>query len=125
HQTDVVVMAEGGHLRMFNPYYLMAILFASLAVLGALDNALSLFEIMPAYAGIAWLRVHFITLGALTEVVFGLIPGLVARYRGESAPGVRWDIWLALTAGILTLMIGMPLINAALIITGGTLIFIA
>lgn len=124
-QTDVVVITEGGQPRMFNPYYLMAILFTSLAVLGALDNALSLFDIMPAYAGMAWLRVHFITLGALTEVVFGVIPGLVARYRGEAAPRVRWDIWLALTAGILTLMIGMPLINAALIITGGTLIFIA
>ncbi|MFQ5617016.1 MAG: hypothetical protein ACE5GO_11235, partial [Anaerolineales bacterium] len=69
--------------------------------------------------------VHLITLGALTETLFGVLPFLVAIRFNLSRPRFRWSIWLALNAGLLLLLVGIPIINQALIFTGGTLIFIA
>lgn len=108
-----------------SPYFLMAILYVSLAVLAALDASLTSLSLLPWFNGLRWLRVHFITLGALTEVTFGVLPGLVAARAGRPRPAIRWDIWLALNAGLLTLLVGIPLVNSALILAGGTLVFIA
>lgn len=110
---------------MLNPYFLMTLLYLSLAVLGALDAALINFDLLPTFAGLRWFRVHFITLGALTEFTFGIMPLLVAAHNNAPRPRLRWDIWLTFNLGLLILLVGIPLINSALITTGGTLIFIA
>ncbi|MFQ5418725.1 MAG: hypothetical protein ACE5EY_00030 [Anaerolineae bacterium] len=108
-----------------NPYFLMAILYLSLAVLAALESSFSSLQIAPWFNGMVWLRVHLITLGALTQVLFSLMPSLVAiRYR-LPRPKMRWDIWLALNGGIMTLLVGIPLVSKLPIFIGGTLIFIA
>lgn len=106
-------------------YMLMALLFAALAVMQALDTALVSVNILPWFNGIRWLRVHFITLGVLTEVLFGTLPLLVAQWNGLPKPPFRWRTWLTLNAGILTLLVGIPLVSAVPIFTGGTLIFLA
>ena len=110
---------------MFNPYFLITFLFVALAVLGALDASLINFELLPGFAGLRWMRVHFITLGALTELAFGILPLLVASRNGLPRPKIRWDIWLTLNLGLLILLLGIPPINGVLITTGGTLIFTA
>jgi hypothetical protein len=110
---------------MLNPYFLMVVLYVSLAVLAAVDSSLTSYAILPWFNGLRWLRVHLITLGALTEVIFGLLPGLVAARTKQPRPKLRWDIWLTLNGGLATLLIGIPLINMALIYTGGTLIFVS
>ena len=110
---------------MTNPYLLMTLLYASLAVLAALDASLASLNLLPWFNGLRWLRVHLITLGLLTEIIFGLAPALAAVRAARPRPGVRWDIWLALNAGLLVLLVGIPLVNAALIFTGGTLVFSA
>jgi hypothetical protein len=108
-----------------NLYFLMAALFIIMAIVGAVDAALTSYTILPWFSGLRWLRVHLITLGAMTEALFGLLPLLVAiRYRFPR-PRFRWNIWLMLNAGLLILLVGIPIINQALIFTGGTLIFIA
>jgi len=108
-----------------NPYLLTAVLFLFLAGLGALDSALTSFQILPWFNGLRWLRVHLITLGALTEAIFGLLPALVTRQAGSTKPALRWDIWLCLTAGLSILLVGIPLVNYPLIVTGGALVFLA
>ncbi|MCB0188078.1 MAG: hypothetical protein KDE31_27610, partial [Caldilineaceae bacterium] len=110
---------------MFNPYFLVTFLYIALAVLGALDAALINFDLLPFFAGLRWMRVHFITLGALTELSFGILPLLVATRNGLPRPKIRWDIWLTLNLGLLILLLGIPPINGVLITTGGTLIFTA
>ena len=110
---------------MFNPYLLMTLLYIALAVLAALDSSLAGLNVLPWFNGLRWLRVHLITLGTLTEVIFAILPGLVADRAGQPRPKTRWDIWLTLNAGLIILLIGIPLVNAALIFTGGTLVFIA
>ncbi|MBI5713601.1 MAG: hypothetical protein HZC38_09300 [Chloroflexi bacterium] len=110
---------------MLNPFFLMTILFASLAALTALDASLASYGLVTWFNGLRWLRVHFVTLGMLTEMIFGLLPILIATRAKQPHPKVRWDIWLTLNAGLLILLIGIPLVNGALIFVGGTLVFIA
>ncbi len=110
---------------MLNPYFLVTFLYIALAVLGALDASLISFDFLPTFAGLRWVRVHFITLGALTELAFGILPIIVTARAKLPRPKVRWDIWLTLNLGLLILLIGIPMVNGALITTGGTLIFIA
>ncbi|MBK8137860.1 MAG: hypothetical protein IPK52_18950 [Chloroflexi bacterium] len=110
---------------MLNPYFLVVFLYVALAALSALDASLIHFELLPFFAGLRWMRVHFITLGALTEFAFGIMPILVAARAGLPRPKIRWDIWLTLNLGLLILMMGIPPINTVLITTGGTLIFVA
>lgn len=110
---------------MMNPYFLMSGLFIAVAAIAALDNAMDAFSLLAAYPGIGWLRIHFITLGSVTEAFFGFLPHIVANKNGADAPAFRWDTWLFLNAGIISLIIGMPVVNTSLIITGGTLVFVA
>lgn len=107
------------------PYLLMAVLFAGLAVLAAAGASLISLQLQPWFQGVRWLRVHLINIGLFTEVAFGILPALVSARAGRPRPPFRWSIWLLLNAGLIVLLIGIPLINATLIIAGGTLIFIA
>lgn len=108
-----------------NPYLITSVLFLILAGFAALDSALTSFQILPWFNGLRWLRVHLITLGALTEALFGVLPMLTAKRADLKGFQPRWDIWLLLTVGLLTLLVGIPLMNYVLVVTGGTLIFIA
>jgi cytochrome c oxidase cbb3-type subunit I len=108
-----------------NPYFVMTALFLGMAGLVAADVALTSFSLLPWFNGLRWLRVHFITLGAVTEALFGLLPVVVALRSGLPQPRFRWDIWLSLNLGLLTLLAGIPIVNQAFIFVGGTLIFIA
>ncbi len=110
---------------MLIPYFLMMLLYLFVAVLAALDASLISFELLPWFNGVRWLRIHFITLGMVTQVIFGALPVLVAARRKLPRPATRWDIWLSLNVGLIVLLAGIPSVNQILIFTGGTLIFIA
>ena len=110
---------------MFNLYFLMSALFVLMAILAAADASLTSLNVLPWFNGLRWVRVHLITLGAMTEALFGALPLLTALHFNRPRPRFRWDIWLTLNAGLLTLLIGIPIVNQALIFTGGTLIFTA
>jgi hypothetical protein len=118
---------------MLNPYLVTALFYLLVAVLVALDSAATSFALLPWFNGLRWLRVHFITLGIVTQAVFGMLPILTARHfakpfaqpTAQPVPPVRWDIWATLNVGLLLLVAGIPIINGVLIFTGGTLIFIA
>ncbi|MCB9151029.1 MAG: hypothetical protein H6641_19910 [Caldilineaceae bacterium] len=110
---------------MLNPYLLMVLLYLFVAILAALDASFASFSIAPWFNGIRWLRIHFITLGMVTETLFGVLPILVANRLGRERPKIRWDIWVTLNVGLVVLLAGIPSVNGTLILTGGTLIFIA
>ena len=107
------------------PYILMAALFLFLAILAAIESSFSSLSLLPWFNGMVWLRVHLITLGAMTQLLFGALPLLTAVRHRLPRPATRWDIWLTLNAGILALLVGIPLVNRVPIIMGGTLVFIA
>lgn len=110
---------------MFNLYFLMSALFVIMAIIAAVNSSLASLDVLPWFNGLRWMRVHLITLGAMTEAIFGVLPLLTAVRSGGRRPRFRWDIWLTLNAGLLTLLIAIPIINHALIFAGGTLIFVA
>jgi hypothetical protein len=110
---------------MLNPFLITAVFYLLVAILVVIDGALTSFALLPWFAGLPWLRVHFVTLGVLTQAAFGALPLFQAARRGAPAPAVRWDIWLLLNAGLVLLLAGIPSVIAALIITGGTLVFVA
>ena len=107
------------------PYMIMTFFYFLVAILAALEASFASWQILPWFNGMVWLRVHFITLGVLTQLVFGAMPILSAKHHGLPRPKMRWDIWLSLNAGIALLLVGIPLVSSVPIITGGTLIFIA
>lgn len=110
---------------MPHPYLLMTLLYLSLTVLAALASILTGLGIIPLFGSLKWLRVHLVTLGALSEIIFGLAPLLVAAAHRLPRPRMRWDTWLFLNAGFVLLLIGIPTITRSLIITGGILAGIA
>jgi cytochrome c oxidase cbb3-type subunit I len=91
-------------------YYLMALLYISLGVVAMAGSSLIRFDVLPAANGLRWLQVHFITLGVLTQVLFGALPPLVAARAGRPAPAVQWGVWLILNAGLIALLIAIPLV---------------
>lgn len=107
------------------PYFIVSGLFLGLTAIVTLDSSLANLGWMPAFGGIKWLRVHFVTLGVLTESVIGLLPVLTARGLKLPKPKVNWSVWLAYNTGLILLLIGLPIIDRWLIIIGGTLIFAA
>jgi hypothetical protein len=103
----------------------MSLLYLSLVMLSWLASVLTGLELIPLFGSLKWLRVHLVTLGVLSELTFGLVPILVSSIRGLPRPGMRWEIWLSLNAGVILLLVGIPNITHTLIVTGGTLVGIA
>jgi hypothetical protein len=110
---------------MGNPFFYTILLYLLLAMVGAADAALTSYQSIPFVNGLRWFRIHFVTLGVMTQTVFAVTPVLVAAYADKPRPRFRGDIWALLNVGIVTLVYGIPLINNPMILTGGVLIFIA
>ncbi len=107
------------------PYLLTTLLFTFVAFLAAADASLVSINLISAFPALRWVRVHFITLGILSQVIFGLLPLLVAALSKKPRPAMRWDIWLTLNVGFVALVAGFAGVNQPMILTGGTLIFIS
>ncbi len=106
-------------------YLLTTLLYTFVALLAAADASLVSMSVFNAFPALRWVRVHFITLGILSQVVFGLLPLLTASLSKKARPSMRWDIWLTLNSGLVALVAGFGGMNHPMIFTGGTLIFIA
>ena len=107
------------------PYLLTTLLYIFVALFAAADASLVSLNLASAFPALRWVRVHFITLGILSQVIFGLLPVLVASLAKKPKPAFRWDIWLTLNTGLVALIAGMAGVNHPMIFAGGTLIFIA
>lgn len=104
---------------------LTVLLYIFVALFAAADASLVSMSVFSAFPALRWVRVHFITLGIISQAVFGLLPVLVASLSKKEKPAMRWDIWLTLNAGLIALVAGFAGMNHPIIFTGGTLIFIA
>jgi len=107
------------------PYLLTTLLYTFIAILAAADASLASFNLVSVFPALRWVRVHFITLGILTQILFGLLPIVVASFSKRERPSTRWDIWLTLNAGLISLVSGFSGMNHPIIFTGGTLIFVS
>jgi hypothetical protein len=95
-----------------NPFFLMAGLYLTvglLAVGGKLAGGTGLMDALPR---LRWLTIHFVTIGAMTQALFGALPSLVASVSvgvGDSPTPTRgrWLQWLALNASYPLVLLGM------------------
>ena len=107
------------------PYLLTTLLYTFIALLAASDSALISFSLVGMFPALRWVRVHFITLGILSQVIFGFLPVLVASLSKKQRPSMRWDIWLTLNGGFVALVAGFSGMTHPMIFTGGVLIFLS
>jgi len=107
------------------PYLLTTLIYAFIALLAAADASLVSFNLVSTFPALRWVRVHFITLGILSQFIFGLLPLLVASLSKKERQPLRWEIWLTLNIGFVALVAGFSGMNHPMIFTGGMLIFIA
>ncbi len=107
------------------PYLITTLLYIVVALLSAVDVSLISLNFLNVFVALRWMRVHFVTLGVLSQMLFGVLPNLVASVSNKPRPAMRWDIWLLVNAGLVTLVAGFAGMTQIMIFTGGTLIFIA
>ena len=106
-------------------YLITTLLYVLVALLAAADASLVSMGLVSPFVALRWVRVHFITLGTISQVIFGLLPALIASITKKARPAMRWDIWLAINAGLVALIAGFSGTNQAMILAGGTLVFTA
>jgi len=106
-------------------YLITTLLYILVALLAAADAALISVGLASPFVALRWVRVHFITLGIISQIIFGLLPKLIASLTKKTRPDMRWDTWLSLNAGLVVLIAGFASVNQPMIFTGGTLVFIA
>ncbi|MBI5963183.1 MAG: hypothetical protein HY863_06895 [Chloroflexi bacterium] len=107
------------------PYLLTTLLYTFVALLAAADASIVSINLVSAFPALRWVRVHFVTLGILSQVIFGLLPLLTASLSKKPRPAFSWDIWLTLNVGFVALVAGFGGMNHPMIFAGGTLIFIS
>ncbi|MCC7119658.1 MAG: hypothetical protein IT310_14130 [Anaerolineales bacterium] len=107
------------------PYLITTLLYTFVAILVAADASFVSWNLLATFPALRWIRVHFITLGIVSQVVFGLLPGMVASLAKKTKPVMRWDIWLTLNIGFVALIAGFSGVNHAMIFAGGSLIFVS
>jgi len=96
-----------------------------LAIVGRLGVDVGLLAPLP---NLRWLTVHLVTIGGLTEALFGALPHLVAVVGdGELATGSRrrWVEWVTLNAGYPLVLLGMVGGSMPTAIAGATLVLVA
>jgi hypothetical protein len=113
---------EDSTLSALAPYLVATALSALVAIVQALGASFVSFDRMPDFPGSRWLRIHLVTLGIVTELAFGIVSERSARADGD---GPHWGVWASLNAGLVTLIVGIPLVNAPFIVAGGALVFAA
>lgn len=93
-----------------NPYYLMSALYLTVGLASLVLIILGNLHLIEPVRGVTWLRVHFVTVGAVTQALFGTLPALAARKFGvpEQPAGVSWRQWVLLNLGFAILLISMP-----------------
>jgi len=115
----------GATARRIDPYLLMAALYLTVGVL-ALAGRLALEAgVVSGLPRARWTTIHLVTIGGMTQALFGALPRLVRAAGGTLAadrPGVRW---LLLNVGYPLVLVGMTAGSTLVAVAGATLVLVA
>ncbi|HWI50564.1 MAG TPA: hypothetical protein VNT01_00305 [Symbiobacteriaceae bacterium] len=110
-----------------NPFRLMTALFLTAGLFFAVLRGLGSLPGVPGPANLNWLRVHLLTIGTVTQMIFATLPGLVARKlaTGDRAPAEAWLQWGLVNGGFLLIIAGIVGVDSWTAALGATLLFSA
>jgi len=102
-----------------NPFTITAIFYMTIAIVTSIFSFLAISDLY-FLRGISWIRVHVITLGVITQFLYGYLPQI--KNQTEKS---NWGLWITLNIGILTFLTGRTYQISSLILSGGIIIFVA
>ncbi|WP_435348249.1 hypothetical protein [Haloarchaeobius sp. HRN-SO-5] len=111
-----------------DPFLLVAALYltvGALAVVGKLAVGVELLEPLPR---LRWVMIHLVTIGGLTQALFGVLPHLVGSLdssAGRLSPRARWVQWIALNTGYPLVLFGMTTGSTLVAVAGATVVLFA
>ena len=111
--------------RWIDPFFLMSALYLAVGVLalaGRLGVETGLLAGLPRPR---WTTIHLVTIGGLTQALFGALPRLVGEGDGDFHDGWPWPRWLGLNAGYPLVLVGMTTGSTLVTVVGATLVLIA
>ena len=111
--------------RRVDPYFLMAALYLGVglvALLGRLGVEAGLLAGLPRPR---WTTIHLVTIGGMTQALFGALPRLVGEAGGGHVDRWPWGRWLGLNAGYPLVLIGMTTGSTLVAVTGATVVLVA
>ncbi len=92
----------------FTPFHVAGYLFLVAGLLLAVHQGLQSFDAVPPAPWVRWSHIHFVTVGAFTQLVFGMLPQLAARRLRVAAPSRRtmWAGFITLNGGFVAAWVG-------------------
>ncbi|WP_458189621.1 hypothetical protein [Haladaptatus sp. NG-WS-4] len=115
-------------MKLRNAFFVMAGLYLTvglLAVVGKLAVGIGVVEPLPR---LRWVLIHLVTIGAMTQALFGALPhlvGSVGGLTGRLSSRLRWSQWLSLNAGYPLVLLGMATGSTVVAVTGATIVLFA
>lgn len=97
---------RGGH----NPFLVTAGVYMVVDALVVATVAATYAGLLPSLPGMTWLRVHLLTIGVVTQAIFGSLPALTADKLGIQPPRPRTTaaLWVLVNISLLVLLVSMP-----------------
>ena len=111
--------------RRIDPYFLTSALYLAVGVLalaGRLGVEAGLLTGLPRPR---WTTIHLVTIGGLTQALFGALPRLVREGGADLHDGRPWLRWLGLNAGYPLVLVGMTTGSTLVAVVGATLVLLA
>ncbi|WP_254764367.1 cbb3-type cytochrome c oxidase subunit I [Natrinema marinum] len=71
------------------PFHVAGVCFLLAGLVLALYQGLQAFALVPRLSWLTWTHIHFVTIGAFTQLIFGTLPNLAARKLERPTPSTR------------------------------------
>ncbi len=110
-----------------NPFTIMAGLYVSVGLFFAVLKGLAVLPEMPGPSNLNWLRVHVITVGTITQMIFAALPAILSRRLSLPERPARegWVQWFLLNGGFLLAVTGLVGVDGWTASIGATLVIVA
>ncbi|MFB6091725.1 MAG: hypothetical protein ABEK02_01800 [Haloquadratum sp.] len=111
-----------------NPFIAMAGLYLVVGAIALLGKILGEAGGVTTVPRIRWTAIHFVTIGAVTQALFGVLPAFLAGTTPPTATGdqtARWLQWLSLNAGFPFILLGMVTGRTVTASVGAVLVLVA
>ncbi|MFU8868408.1 hypothetical protein [Natronococcus sp.] len=81
--------SNNGPPLSLTPFHAAGVVFLLVGLVLALYQGLQEFALVPEVSWITWTHIHFVTVGAFTQLLFGMLPQLTARKLERPTPSPR------------------------------------